>query len=240
MTSEKIKMCFMGILANVDSSILEVNFNEGFKIEAFSKDEAIKLLSILDKLPTMAVAVKYFMNYESLNNSEQRMYAVSKTIENIPEDSFFATGGFDSKMVHGYLLPKIRLMRLFKEGNICMPARFYYRQKDGEIHGSIRLESGRNILIEPYHIEVSEIPILQSFFQSVKLPFKRDFLNLAFENFELSYEISDIQLAFLVLMIGLETLLNPSSYEVRHRVFQKYRSSSWREQERFRKYFRSD
>ena len=80
------------------------------------------------------------------------------------------------------------------------------------------VESGRYISIEPYNLEISEIPVMQNFIRSVKLPFKKNFLNMAFENFELSYEVSDMQLAFLVLMIGLETLLNPSNYEVRYRV----------------------
>ncbi len=218
LTSEEAKIYFKGILANVDASILDVDFDNEFEIEAFSEEEATTLLSSLEKIPTMTIAQKYFMNYQALNLSEHRMYAVSKTIENVSKDIFADTARFDNKWVNGCLQPKIRLMRLFKEGNICMPAKFYYRLQNDEIHGTTRVESGRYISIEPYNLEISEIPVMQNFIRSVKLPFKKNFLNMAFENFELSYEVSDMQLAFLVLMIGLETLLNPSNYEVRYRV----------------------
>ena len=122
---------------------------------------------------------------------------------------------FDKVIVRGYLEPLFRLMRLFKEGDVCVPVRFYYHDK---MPGAIHLESGRHVSKEPYHLESKEMSILRSFTESIELPFKRDFLNLAFENFELSYDIPDMDLAFLVLMIGLETLLNPSEYELRHRI----------------------
>jgi len=218
MNIQEAKVYFKGILANVDSSILQVNFNHELKIEAFSMEEAITLLSHLEKIPEMTVAQKYFWHYQCLNNSEQKMYVVSKSLENMSNDTFSDIARFDNRWVLGYLEPKIRLMRLFKEGDIRMPVKFYYRAQSDETQGGRRLESGSYVSSEPYHLEAPEIPVLRSFIQSVELPFKRDFLNLAFENFELSYEISDIQLAFLVLMIGLETLLNPAHDEARYRI----------------------
>ena len=138
LTSEEAKIYFKGILANVDASILDVDFDNEFEIEAFSEEEATTLLSSLEKIPTMTIAQKYFMNYQALNLSEHRMYAVSKTIENVSKDIFADTARFDNKWVNGCLQPKIRLMRLFKEGNICMPAKFYYRLQNDEIHGTTR------------------------------------------------------------------------------------------------------
>ncbi len=221
MNAQEPELHFKGILANVDSSILQVNFNHGFKIESFSDQEAATLFSLLEKIPRMTVTQKYFWHYQCLNGSEQKMYVISRSLGNISgNDStvFSEIARFDNTLVLGHLEPMIRLMRLFKEGDIRMPVKFYYRLQNDKIQEVMRSESGRDISNEPYHLEASEIPFLQSLIQSVELPFKRDFLHLAFENFELSYEISDMQLAFLVLMIGLETLLNPSTYEVRYRV----------------------
>ena len=48
--------------------------------------------------------------------------------------------------------------------------------------------------------------------------FKESFLQLAFGNFELSYQIHDRNLSFLSLMISLETLFNPGHQELRYRV----------------------
>jgi len=221
MSSQEPGAYFKGLLANVDSSILQVNFNHGFKIEFFSEQEAAELLSQLEKTPVMtaAAAQKYFFNYQCLNTSEQRMYVISKSLENTSNEDLstlsYESAKFGNVLVRGYLEPLFRSMRLFKEGDIRMPARFYHHAK---MPGAIRIEYGRYVSREPYHLESAEISILRSFTESIELPFKRDFLNLAFENFELSYEIPDTQLAFLVLMIGLETLLNPSQYEIQHRI----------------------
>lgn len=221
MNAQEAGIYFKGILANVDSSILQVDFNQGFKIESFSEEEAQALFSLLEKIPKMAIAQKYFLHQNCLNFSEHRTYVISRSLENISgHDStvFSEVTRFDNEFVLGHLEPMIRLMRLFKEGDIRMPVKFYYQVQNNGIQGTRRHESGCYISNEPYHLEASEMPVLRSFIQTMKLPFKRDFLHLAFENFELSYEISDMQLAFLVLMIGLETLLNSSSYEVRYRI----------------------
>ena len=71
---------------------------------------------------------------------------------------------------------------------------------------------------EPYHLESSELPDLQIFIQNTKLPFKQSFLQLAFENFELSYKIRNMNLSFVSLMISLETLLNPGEHELTYRI----------------------
>jgi hypothetical protein len=55
-------------------------------------------------------------------------------------------------------------------------------------------------------------------FLRIRLPFRREFLQLALENFELSYDVVRPPLSFLSLMISLETLLNPSDHEIRHRI----------------------
>jgi hypothetical protein len=218
MNPQEAKVYFKGILANVDSSILQMDFNHGFKIESFSDEEATTFFENLEKIPRMTIAEKYFMRYGCLNFSEQRMYAISKLFENMSTLDFPEIARFDNTLVLGYLDPTIRLMRLFKEGDIRMPVKFYYRVQNNEIERHMSGTMGRYISHEPYHLEAFEVPILQNFIHGVKLPFQRDFVQLAFENFELSYEISDIQLAFVVLMIGLEALLNPAYDEVRYRV----------------------
>jgi hypothetical protein len=221
MNAQEAGVHFKGILANVDSSILQVDFNHGFKIESFSEEEAVALFSVLEKIPILTVVQKYY-GLQCVNYSEHRTYVISKSLENVSSHDtsivFNDIVRFDNTLVRGHLEPVIRLMRLFKEGDIRMPVQFYYQLQNDKIQEMMRKGSGRYISDEPYHLEASEIPVLRSFIQSVELPFKRDFLHLAFENFELSYEILDMQLAFLVLMIGLETLLNPSTYEVRYRV----------------------
>jgi len=73
-------------------------------------------------------------------------------------------------------------------------------------------------LDERYTLENSEISSLETFIQNTRLPFAQSFLELAFKNFELSYQIRDINLSFLSLMISLEALFNPGGQELRYRI----------------------
>jgi hypothetical protein len=64
----------------------------------------------------------------------------------------------------------------------------------------------------------SDIVEAQLFLTNNKIPFVNPQVQLAFDGFELSYESYNCGLSFLSLMISLETLLNPSDHELRHRV----------------------
>jgi len=126
---------------------------------------------------------------------------------------------FENNLVHGYLVPTIRLMRLFKEGNIRMPLRYYFLVEGSRRTSLMQSGIGRTIHFSTkYKLSDIEIPDLQHFIQNTSLPFKENFLELAFENFELSYETFNHSLAFLCLMISLEAILNPGESELRYRV----------------------
>ena len=127
----------------------------------------------------------------------------------------WATG----RTVHSQLQDKLRLLRLFKEGNVVMPYSCLYRDlPDGrpDIFGIMRSYPiwDRTPLI----LELSELEEARSFVNAHSLPLSEAYLQLAFEGFELSYEVHDLGLAFLSLMIAMEVLLNPSKDELRYRV----------------------
>ncbi len=222
-----MKIYFIGLLANTNSSILNVKLDFNFKIESIIDDEGIKFFSILEDLPSYEVYKNLILHYRCVNTSEKRFYFVSNTfeadIENVKNDDiasaiFSGTGKFDLEYVHGYLNNIIRLMRLFKKGNICMPLKYYY-----SIDNNIprRLTAGKtDLYISPdrYTLEDSEMPSLQRFIQKMTLPFKEPFLQLSFENFELSYETPRANLSFLSLMVSLETLFNPGGSELTYRI----------------------
>ena len=219
----KKEIYFMGLLANTDSSILKLDLDKEFKIESMNQDDCVNHISILENLPYNEVERKLFMDYRCLNSSDKKIYFVSSSFEGNIENKSAAfltdVGVFDTNLVQDYLRPIIRLMRLFKEGNICMPLMYYYFIDNTSQKSLIRKGTGIYIHPKPlYKLENSEIPDLETFIQNTKLPFNKSFLNLAFENFELSYETQFINLSFLSLMICLETLFNPSDGELRYRI----------------------
>lgn len=211
------KMHFIGLLRNVDSSILNVKLENNFKFNSISDYEGGQLFSVLEHLPSEYITRRLFMEYRCLNPKLKKYFFV--------ENSFDVTlqeGGFPKELielqdlVNHYLVPKIRLMRLFKEGDISMPLKYYFFENPFSPY--IRMWMPAHLPYEPmYTLNEDEIPKLQDFLKNAKMPF-RDYIQLAFDNFESSYEIHVRNVAFLSLMNGLEALFNPGRGEIRYRI----------------------
>jgi len=215
---------FLGLLANVNSSILKMQFDHGFAIETFSVNEGSQLVAKLQST-SLLEAGRLLQNYSCLNTSEGQMYVIRNKFEAEVDESkhifdslFTPTAVFDSEKIRGYLLQTLRLIRLFKEGNIGMPSWYYFLLDGTEPQFFMSHFSGFSVSEEQFSLRQDELPALLNFLRSTELPFRRDFLQLAFENFELSYDSVRPPLALLSLMMSLETLLNPSEGEIRHRL----------------------
>lgn len=216
---------FVGALANVDSSILRMPIDHGFKIEDKSLEEGIRLISRIEGLPLKVVGGK-LLPLACFNYSEKKYYFVTNSFKSdikmnargILTSFPMGVARFDNQFAHGYLNGTMRLMRLFKEGNIVVPLKYYYViEKDIP---RMLMGSGTQICVweEPYELKPTEIPGLLSFIRNTSLPFSKSFLQLGFEAFELSYEANHRGLSFLSLMIGLEALLNTGFGELKYRV----------------------
>ena len=213
---------FMGLLANVDKSILSMPLGHSFKVEYMSSEEGQRHISALEGLHFLAI-LERLTRFQCLDSSEDRIYFISNRFKS---DIKIADKGvlmgfpsevidFNNKLIESYLRPLIQLMRLFKEGNIRMPVTYYYIDKD--VPRSF-FAGWSSVFVAPgqFTLETLEVPGLVRFIQSTKLPFAKPFLQLAFENFELSYQIHNMNLSFLSLMISLENLFNPGGQELRY------------------------
>lgn len=220
---------FKGFIANAGSSILKVNLNHGFKFESLSREEGLLLVCALDRSLPRDVIIKLTMRFPCLDSEAPKpmFYCVSNSFEaDIELDDEgalirFPSGyeEFNQTSIYGYLKPALRLMGLFKEGGICMPL-WYYFFIDNARAKPFTHQSDMQALYSyiKYNLDDTEISDLEYFIQNISLPFEKPFLELAFENFELSYKTNNLSLAFISLMISLETLLNPSDYELRYRI----------------------
>ncbi len=65
----KEKIYFRGFLTHTDASILIINLDYGFKIEAMSVDEGIRFISILQNRPYEDVSDDLFYKFPITNNS---------------------------------------------------------------------------------------------------------------------------------------------------------------------------
>jgi len=223
----KKEIYFVGLLANVDSSIFKMKFEHGFKVESMSVDEGIDYFSSLENVPIMETARKLSFDFRCLNSKENKIYFIRKLleenieVENIRKPFIISPEkmSFDSEFVHNYLYNVFRKMRLFKKGNICMPCYYYYYIKNNKPQRQSGHWTTLHISEELFTLNDSELFELYKFIKNTKLPFKEPNLQLAFENFELSYNVENINLLFLTLMMCLETLFHPNKQgELSYRI----------------------
>lgn len=210
------KMRFIGLLQNVDSSILNVKLAHGFKFNSISKDEGLKLLTTLENLPLQHVHGK-ITEYHCLNFGLGKIFFVGNDCKiTLTQDGASIGMSKLNNLVYSYLRPKIKLIRLFKEGDIDVPLTYYFTDEPNLPKSSERrlAHYSRGPM---YHLNKGDIPKLQDLLNKTKMPF-RDYIQLAFDSFEWSYEIHSENLAFLSLMNGLESLFNPGPGEIRYRL----------------------
>jgi len=217
----EIVVHFIGLVANVDSTILKLKFKHGFEIKSMADEEGTELFSNLLSLPQLEVYSKFLVNVPCINYSEKKYYLIHNSLKMDKKELTKIISSKAQKFavdyVQGYLKPIIRLMRLFKEGNICMPLYcFYINEKEPE--RLMGMGTTRHIVNEPFTLNSNELTDLEKFIRDTKIPFTHPYLQLAFDNFELSYEIRNHNLSFLPLMIALEILFNPGKMELRYRI----------------------
>jgi len=210
------KIFFKGLLSNVDSSVLDVRLDNGFGFEAKPYDEEHTFFESIEYPSFLARLV---LQFKCIESDKEQLYIINNIFESALEKNVMKqVEEFDEKLVHEYLIHQLGLMRLFKSGNIFMPIYYFYRIKDGRADLLLSAERTLYVVPELYRLEVTELTNLHKFMQNTKLPFTDPALQLAFECFELSYETKDVNLAYLALISGLESLLNPGNQELRYTI----------------------
>ena len=218
----KREIHFIGFLANVDDSIAKLKLGQPFSIGKKSQQDVIPFLRHID----MHWGVEESLDFSAVQKQGdilvrgQSFYCI--TARNVTSFEGTPQGGVlgkraEVKRIAGAIRDKIRLLRLFREGNIVLRFSFFYHIKDSE-PSVVMLRDEPFADRTKFRLEDNDISEAQSFIQNVKIPFAQSFLQLAFESFELSYEVDNAGLAFLSLMISLETMLNPADRELRYRV----------------------
>lgn len=224
----KIKVIFYGFLTNTDSSILKVKLKHGFKIESRSLNEIEKFIKTVDNVSINEARMIFTRDFPFHNLKENKVFLISNSFDiEIKDEKEFnirrysLIDAYHSKFIDGYLGNTIRIMRLFKEGNIYMPLFYYFFIQDN---------MPKKISSLLYKIYISkdsifklsdhEIKDLKKLIEDVNIPFKNKSLKLAFDSFEMSYHMPPpLSISFLLLMISMESLFNPSDTgELRFRI----------------------
>jgi hypothetical protein len=208
------KIYFIGLLSNTDSSILKIKLERGFKINCVSYEEVVDGETVIGAFLNMK---KYHeisvFGSDLLSDEDKNFYYIANSfdakcdLEHERNKGLNAIAEFRKENLD-YLYGILRLMRLFKEGNIHMPISHNFTVSNENPRGLGSTSTNLYNSNWPiYSLKEHEVTELQQFLGITKLPF-RDFIQLAFENFELSYNTHKREISFLSLMIALEILFN--------------------------------
>ena len=216
----KIAVNFIGFLVNVDDSILKLKLGDGFEVVKQSQQEIKKFLSRIEFRYGVDGITNGVLGFAA-DGSPKGSFCIVK--QNAGELEGTAQGGViisleKLKGIGQSIKNKIRLLRLFKEGNVFLRFSCFYHMKNSEPTVFQITREGPLADTTRFELIESDIVDVQSFLANNKIPFDNPHVQLAFDSFELSYESYNRGLSFLSLMISLETLLNPSDHELRYRV----------------------
>ncbi len=215
----KKDLYFIGFLVNVDDLILKLRVGDGFSIDKKQQQEITPFLQGLD----FHYGAK--SGFEIINfNPDGRpsgCYCITKHFPELVEDT--PQGGIvipiaKLEAISRSLRDKLRLLRLFKGGNIFMRYSLFYHLKKSIPHVA---QVGREYPLTDrtvFQLGDDEHAQAEAFMNNVKIPFQRSFLQLAFDSFELSYETHNQGLAFLSLMISMEAFFCASQNEITYQV----------------------
>lgn len=237
---------YIGILANVDDSILDLELEHGFEVTKHiidSSDDDFKIL--MDLLGSeYELLLKYdegscvSLDYNINNDADEYViYCIKNSFKGdsakiynekycwgVAERKVIFHPSTDIKdkkendLVSEYLYPSIKKMRLYRKGNICIPFNYFYFVDNNVPELVSSLDFGYYIIDEEYSLEKSEINEFNRFIKEIEIPFSHNELQLAFENFELSYEIQNLNMQFLTLMNALEVLLKIGNTELSYKL----------------------
>ena len=222
---------FLAFISNVDDSILNIDLENNLVIRnAFIRDIAEGRSGILST---------YFRETEFMDIHEQMAYLrcihdgklYYVTLENqsrlieqdleIKPDSLILPPDRSAEFIQRYVINNFRLLRLFKEGNIRIAGWEFFFIEDDEKRTFYYRRPPSIVNSDPYRVSDEELPEIRSFLRDTDFPFQ-GFLNLAWENFDLSFLThppNEYNLSFLLLMICMEILLSPAdNVELSNRI----------------------
>jgi hypothetical protein len=208
------KLYFFAPVANVDASILKIKLGAGFEFGSMTYNDGLSFIANLEKIP-----LKNFFNYWRFGHTVfqsgglfliKNSFAFDLQINDAGKpDTDLNFISFIYDFVEKNVEKPLRLLRLFKEGNVHIPywIVYYYENEEPVVlfaRGSSSSQS-QNL----YHVEDMEILSAQGFIETTLLPTTPNYVNLAHDNYEVSYFIDNDSHAFLSLMISLEILVKP-------------------------------
>jgi len=215
------KINLLGVLTFADESILDLKLGHEFYIEAMDVRTVLNLLEEFGPISDrsfLKVELERMSCIDIHISKSNIIYVVKKSFKNIK----------DAKIeVDSYLLPLLKIIRLFKECTINIYVLYYCGFDETASYTVKRLSyfpqlypaltSGKPVFLDEEFLRLTNfIKIIDK--NELNMNFKNEILKLALDYYDLSYYEESTPKALLDLSISLESLFNPSNSELRYRI----------------------
>ena len=217
------EICYLGILANVDSSFLHLQM-EGFEIQRISWDEMVYLVHALTRESEETLAFKLVHQLPCYSHNENSFFAIScKFSAFLTLNKYGSVSRFDDAFsqeamrISDHLRLFIGRLRLFAEGNLEVPLQFCYFEHDGMPRRISSIESNQRSR-SLYKVDLTLLPNLSRFLSETQIPLPDKNLELARQYYECSYEAIGQGMRFTTLMTGMEVLFNRGKDQISYTI----------------------
>lgn len=216
---------YLAVLANADPSLEVLPLRHGFRFQCLSYEKLICILAALHKLPPAEIASRLLDRYvHEPTNSPTKFSDLSSVVihASLVAELHFNTEGlvtnllssevitFQSRVVQDYLDSLLRKLRLYKDGNLCKIADYYFIETPEGLRTIMARSSSGDEVEGLYTVATEEIPLINSFVQQCRLPSDESSLGIVFSSFEQSYKTPRVSLGFILLINALESLVGYS------------------------------
>lgn len=222
-------MEYIGLIGNVESSILDVEFGDGFHTEEMKLtdfaaicEEEFGIEDVMDKLDH-----EWGYCAKDRTTRPETVYVVKKSLPDFPEpgtelrdfhtwhEQQEAEAAYEEQ-VSEYVANKTRILRLLTEGSILLSCEIFYNTtSDGSLEVKAAIEHTqicKNRLFKTREAELEQFSAIDSKQILHELP---TYLKFAWDNFEQSYTIPNLEFEFLCLMTSLEAIFNSNKSELK-------------------------
>ena len=201
---------FIGFLANTDDSISKLALENGFSLDVIPYDEAQQLLLQIQSPLTMP-------DVHKLKFDGKNFQIVKKSValsDNSDDKLYFAFNHLGPEIENDVRRP-ISAIRHYKENALYLPIYYCFAQYGNNYRSMIKSED-HNLYhqAEKFTVQDHEIQMVQAFISTFKLPLDKAYVQLSFDMFELSFTGSYMNIKFICLISGLESLFNIGGPEI--------------------------
>ncbi len=210
-------------LCNLESDIVSSRLVDDFTMQRLSFPYLKRLLKRLDD-EALAV-VRGITGYCEEEGDPKHVYVIQGqylTNDILPDSPDLVSAWMQrlnaSESAHSGLERVLKMLRLYSEGHVFSPATYFYSKKGRLIEPEGVIATSHWPAVLPFPFNQADIPAFQDFFAVNVLPFKEDYINLAFDYFSQSYEHHSSAMNYINLMIAAEILFNDGHDELRYRI----------------------